>query len=184
MLRILGAALIVFGCVGMGMSYRMRLREGLWHIRYMHKILELFLSEISFGRSTLPECCRNIGEKMEEPYKTALLLIGEQTFSGDDENERRGEYAGCEKDFFAKWEEHMGKALAHIPVTKAEKEMLVGLSGCFGVADHRMQIRTIEQYRDMLSGAIKNREEALGGQERLATGLGIMSGILLTVILL
>ena len=167
MLRIVGATFIIFGCVGMGMSYRLRFRDGLWHLRYMHKILELFMSEISFGRSTLPECCRNIGEKMEEPYKNALLSIGRQ-----------------EENFFSKWEEHMGKALLDVPVTKAEKEMLLGFSGCFGVADHRMQIRTIEQYRDMLASAIKNREEVLAQQERLATGLGIMSGILLTVILL
>ena len=172
MLRIIGAACILSGCVGMGMSYRMRLRDGLWHLRYMHKIFELFMSEIGFGRSTLPECCRNIGEKMVEPYKSALLSIGKNHGENHEEN------------FFEKWEEHMENALFEVPVTKAEKEMLLGFSECFGVADHRMQIRTIEQYRDMLASAIKNREEALSGQERLATGLGIMSGILLTVILL
>ncbi len=172
MLRLIGAICIVAGCTGIGFWYRRKFHISLWHLRYMCRIAELFMSEIRYGKATLAECCRQIGEKAEEPYREALLAIYEGMESRDGVS------------FSAKWEQQMEKALSEVPVTREEKEIFLGLSACSGLADNQMQIRAIEQYRDMLAGAIKDREKELEKQGRMAAGLGIMSGLLLTVILL
>ncbi len=170
MLRLIGAVLIIGGSTGIGFWYRQKFHTALWHLRYMVQILELFMSEIRYGKATLPECCRQIGQKAEEPYKTALIKIHKAMES------REGSFPD-------QWQEWMGEALAEIPVSKNEKEIFLEFSGGCNLADNQMQIRAIEQYRDMLAGAVRNREKEIEKQGRMAAGLGIMSGLLLAVIL-
>lgn len=86
--------------------------------------------------------------------------------------------------FVENWNTYMGGAIEKAPVTKQEKEMFLGFASCLGLSDNQMQVRAIEQYRDMLASAIKLRETELEKQSRMATGLGIMSGLLLAVILI
>lgn len=171
MCRIIGACLIIAGSTGIGLWYRNRFYRALWHLRYMQQILELFMSEIRYGKATLPECCRQIGQKAEEPYKNALLTIHKEM-----ESRNQG--------FYEKWREQMEQALLEVPVSKEEKEFFLGFSAGCGLSDNKMQIRAIEQYRDMLVCAVKNRERDLEKQGRMAAGLGIMSGLLLAVILI
>lgn len=172
MLRIVGAVLIITGCTAIGFFYKERFRDGLWHLRSMQQILELFMSEIRYGKSTLPECCGNIASKVVQPYGEGLMRIWE---------DMKGP-AGA--GFVENWNTYMGGAIEKAPVTKQEKEMFLGFASCLGLSDNQMQVRAIEQYRDMLASAIKLRETELEKQSRMATGLGIMSGLLLAVILI
>lgn len=170
MLRIVGAGLVMAGCSGIGFWYRKRFYLGLKHLQAMRQILELFMSEIGYGKAALPECCKKIGERAEDPYKEALLQIHERM------KKKESSFREC-------WHTEMGKALLGLPVTEKEKEIFLGFPDCCGLQDGRMQIRAIEQYRDMLNAAIIHREAELEKQGRLAAGLGIMSGLLLIIVL-
>ena len=172
MFRIIGMLFIIGGCTGIGFFYKNRFASGLMHLRQMQQIMELFISEIRYGKATLPECCRQVADKVGEPYKGALLSV----------------YRELEKQagigFFEKRKQRMTQMLTEIPVTKEEKEIFIDfLSGC-GHTDNQMQIRAIEQHKDMLLTAIKGRERELEKQGRMAAGLGIMSGLLMVVVLL
>ena len=170
MLRIIGAGLIMAGCSGIGFYYRKLFFLGLWHLQSMRQILELFMSEIGYGKATLPECCKRVGERVEEPYRDALIKI----------------HAGMERkesSFRDCWHREMEKSLKRLPVTEREKEIFLSFPNCCGLQDNRMQIRAIEQYRDMLNGAIVRREAELEKRGKLAAGLGIMCGLLLVITL-
>lgn len=172
MFRIAGAVLVVIGCTGLGFRYRQELKEGLRSLYQIRQIMELMISEISYSKATLPECCRQAGLKSEEPYRSALISIYEQI------TEKSGvSFAGC-------WQEEMGKCLKGLPVSAAERDMVLGFAECSGLTDNRMQIRAIEQYRDMIDSAIRTREQNVAQQGRMAAGLGVMSGLLLTIILI
>ncbi len=171
MLRIIGAVLVVGGCTGLGFFYRLRLQEALWQLRTMYRILEMFISEIRYGKATLPECCRQIGGKVNHPYRDALLKINKEVLKNDG------------RSFYEIWKNCMASALMELPVTKQEREVFMNFCSNTNHTDNLMQIKTLEQYRDILESYIKNRENNLEKQGRLATGLGIMSGLLLAVIL-
>lgn len=172
MLRIAGAICIVFGCTGLGLFYRKRFRDALWHLRSMQQILEMFMSEIRYGKATLPECCRQVGSRVENPYKDALLSIHREA------EKQNG------SSFYDIWRACMEETLKEAPVTKQEKEIFIEFCSCSNHTDNQMQIRTLEQYRDMLVNYIKCREDNLDKQGRLAMGLGVMSGLLIAVILI
>lgn len=170
MLRIIGAGLIMTGCGGIGFYYRKRFYLGLEHLQSMRQILELFMSEIAYGKATLPECCKRVGERVKEPYNRALLKIHISM------EKKESSFRDC-------WHEEMEKCLRRLPVSEREKEIFLSFPDCCGLQDNRMQIRAIEQYRDMLNGAILRREAELEKQGKLAAGLGIMSGLLLVIAL-
>lgn len=172
MLQIIGAICIVAGCSGIGFYYRMRFREALWHLRYMKQILEMFMSEIRFDKATLPECCRRIGAVSKAPYGEALTLVFEAM----------QEDAGT--SFYEKWKENMDKALSELPLETEERRIFSELAENSGIADNLMQLKVLEQRRDLLDVSIKNREENLDKQCRMASGLGVMSGLLLAVLLI
>lgn len=172
MMRFLGGVFIIAGCSGIGLWYRGQFYETVRHLRYMQCILELFISEVRYGKATLPECCRQVSEKVSWPYGQALLSVYEEMEKYDGGS------------FREKWKLHMGQALKKLPLTGPEKDIFLNFCECSGLSDNLMQIRAIEQYRDMLGSAVKNREGNLEKQGRLAAGLGVMGGLLLTVILL
>lgn len=172
MLRIMGAACIILGSTGIGFWYRQRLYTAVWHLRSMKQILEFFMGEIRYGKATLPECCKKAGERVEEPYRSALLAIYEKTEAYDGSS------------FAEKWVSCMTNALSDVPITQKEKEIFLGFSAGSRISDNHSQLQAAAGYRDMLERSIKSREEELPGQGRMAAGLGIMGGLLLTVILI
>lgn len=171
-LRLLGAFFIVAGCTGMGFYYRRRLREALEYLRGMCRLLEQFQSEVRYGKATLPECCKRVGERAGSPFGEALCAVYAHTrqHTGD--------------SFYQVWRTQMEKAVSGLPLTPEEKGFFLDFPKNMGLSDQLLQLRTIEQYRELLQGAVREREEKLEQQGRLAAGLGIMSGLLLTVLLL
>lgn len=172
MLRVTGAVMIITGCTGIGFWYRRKFHLALWHLRTMQRILEFFMSEIGYGKATLPECCLQVSGRVEEPYRASLIKIQEAFLKRDGVS------------FSDKWRSCMEEALFKIPVSREEKEIFLSFSAGSGLTDNRMQIRAIEQHRDMLITAILSREKDLEKQSRMAAGLGVMCGLLIAVILL
>ncbi len=172
MLRLIGIILVIAGSSGFGFVCRNELYKGLWHLRYLRQLLEMLISEIRYNKATLPECCRQVGKKMEKPYGEVLLDIYEML-----QEENGYSFSVC-------WENKMSECLAKIPISKKEKELVLGFASCVGLTENSMQIRAIEQYRDMIDSSISTRERTLKEQGRMVAGLGIMCGLLLTIVLL
>lgn len=172
MLRVAGTLLILSGCMGLGFYYKNRLFESIRHLRIMQNILEYFISEIRYGKATLHACLPLTAGRVEEPYKTALLAVEDAL----KEEDGRG-FPGC-------WRQVMGELLSGLPVSKEERDMFLRPGECCGQWDGQMQIRMLEQYRDMLADAIRVREKNMTQQGKLTVSLGIMGGLLISVILL
>jgi len=172
MQRVVGIIFIIAGCSGLGLVYRQDLCQGLQELRNLKHMLEMLMSEIRYHKSTLPEACRQVGKRTQEPYGSALLSLYDML------REHNG------KSFREGWRENMEKCLKKLPVSEKERDMVFGVGECEGFSDPDMQLRAMEQYRDMLESRVKTREAQLHQQGRMAAGLGIMSGLLLVIILI
>lgn len=172
MLRLFGAILILGGCTALGFLYRTRYYESIRLLRTMEKILELFISEVRYGKSTLHECLFMIAEKTEEPFRSTMLLAGKLLRKEDG------------RDFSACWEEAFAVLLQKMPLTKEEKEDFLSFARVRGLKDWQMQVRVMEGHRDAIKEARRIREQNVRQQGKLATGLGIMGGLFLIIVLL
>lgn len=172
MLKVLACLLVLMGCMGYGMSLNRELRDGLWHIRYIVQILESFLSEVGFRKLSLPECCRLIADYSEEPYKTILCRIYERF----EINGRSG--------FVSYWQEEMRKGLSKMPLSKEEKEVLIGLFEETMIYDLEMQKNLLMSRKQHMEKLLQKREREISEKRKIYTSLSFMAGLLLVLILI
>ena len=71
-----------------------------------------------------------------------------------------------------------------LPLTKEEKESFLSFAKVKGLKDWQMQVRVMEGHRDAIKEARRIREQNVLQQGKLATGLGIMGGLFLIIVLL
>ncbi len=169
--KILGYLLILVGCSGIGLWYSVRMQQKVWHLREMIRILDMVVSEIDYGRSTLPECCAWIKEKTTHPYQNIFRKMLEST---ELEN---GQHFGDVS------ERIMHQELKNFPLGE-EKDIFIRCFSDVGYADEWLQRRSMERGRAQLSELLDTEEEDLKKRSKLAVSLGTMSGILLVLILL
>lgn len=170
-MRLVGAILIFSGCTGLGLWYREQLLGRIKTLRTMTAILEMLMSEIRYGKSTLPECCRELSARVDEPFKGALGQI----------------FQVCHKEagvaFQEIFQEQMMWALEKMPLKREDREIFLAPFCGQGFLDGQMQLRSIEQSLVQIKDTIRIQSEEQREKCRMAVGLGVMSGLLLIIIM-
>ena len=172
MVRMLGGILILSGSVGLGMWYRARFIESIRVKQILVEILERLMSEVRYGNTALPECCKRLGEQMEDPYGKGFREIaciyreaGQVSFAGV-------------------FVQVMGQCLAGLPLKKEERDIFLEAFRQGGFQDKEMQLKCFERSRDRLLTCIRSEEKTLPGKCRMALSLGGMSGLIMIIVLL
>lgn len=172
MLKITGAILLVTGTTGVGISMFSNMKKRLFHVRYMHYLFTLLLSEIGYAKATMAEACRSISRKAESPYRQFL----EQIYKEMEGN------AGVS---FAKvWQTAMQKHLLQLPLKETDREVIGSFADYTGYMDIELQKQLIGYKLQDLEKLTQQIEEEVEKQGKLYILFGAMSGLFLTVILL
>lgn len=173
MLRLAGFSMIGASCCGLGIWYARELRRRLEHLHAMNRMIELLVSLLQYGKSTLPECCRQLAVQAEEPYRQAFARVYRKV------TEDRGE------SFAQVYREIMGETLRGVGALKEQDRQLflqcVLEQGC---GDGETGIRLIRRQQELLRERIARLETENREKSRMAVGLGTLGGILLIIILL
>ncbi len=172
MLKLIGAVLIIAGTVGLGFSCRQDLKDRLYHTKSIHTIMDLLESEISYSKASLPEACRMISRRMDEPYATGLYKVWELMNSNQ----------GLAFSFV--WKQEMGKCMSNISIDNSEKESFLNFVDSTGYADNQMQLKMLEKCKNVLKQAINRQEEKMENKSKVVMSIGIIGGLFLTIVLL
>lgn len=135
-------------------------------------ILEMLMSEIRYGKSTLPESCGRLSERMEEPYSSCLGGIC---------RELSGREGGTFQELFCL---RMEACMRELPLKKEDRDIFLQPFRGQGFRDSSMQLTNLEQGLLQLEDSIRQQEQEQREKCHMAVGLGAMSGLLLVVILL
>lgn len=171
MQKIIGFIMIFAGCSGMGLWYSKQFREQVKTLRAMCRILEMLIGQIRFGRSTLGECCFQLAERVEEPYRSSFFAVYEAACSNQGESFGMLCQARLEAD------------LEKLVVDKADKELFISCFSQRGYEEGRIQIRMIEQTKEELEERLHMLSQENNSKCKLALSLGMMSGLLLIILL-
>ena len=112
-MRLMGALLILSGCTGLGLWYREQFLGRLRVLRTFTAILEMLISEIRYGKSTLSEGCKEVAARVEEPYRGVLLRVHQECNNATGIS--FGEVFGAQ----------MEKLFVQLPVKKEDKEIFL-----------------------------------------------------------
>lgn len=172
MLKLIGAALVTAGAAGLGISYRQDLKDRLYHTKCLYTILELLESEISYSKAALPEACRMISYRTKKPYSSGLYNVWKIMNSN----------SGL--TFSLVWKQEMGKCMHDIPIGSTEKEEFLNFADSTGYADNQMQLKMLEKCKKSVGEAIKHQEERMENKSKVVMSMGLIGGLLLTIVLL
>lgn len=169
--RIIGFVLILVGCSGLGMWYCLQFRKQQSNLQAMCRILELLMGQIRYGRCTLGECCLQLSERVEEPYKSCFLAIYQRTCEGSGES------------FGQICKEQLQQDMLGVVADKEDKALFISCFTESGFEEGRMQLRSIEQIKEELEKHAYRISKENASRCRLALSLGMMSGLLLVILL-
>ncbi len=171
-MRLVGALLILSGCTGLGLWYKEQLLGRLRALRTLTAILEMLMSEIRYGRATLPECCKEVASRLEEPYRIAFTQV----------------YQECDKVTGASFGEifvkRMEQCFTQLPLKKEDREIFLSPFKAQGFWDGQMQLKSLEQSLFRLNDIIRIQNEEQREKCRMSVGLGVMSGLLLVIVMM
>ena len=169
-LRIIGSLFILSGCLGLGYWYSEQFHLRLEDLHMLETILDMMMSEVRYGKAPLPECCFKISKRLGEPYGQAFSKIYEET------SEEKG------RNFCSVFENEMRKCMEGTALKQEEKTVFLQAVPGNGFEENGMQIKHMEQSRERLHILTKRLESELSEKSGMALGLGIMSGLLLTIL--
>lgn len=172
MLKLVGAILIVGGCLGLGLVKRQKLIMRVQVIEELLHILDLLKSEIRYGKATLPECCRHISEHIGEPYRNFFHQVFLHMQQNTGEN------------FESVFEEKFRICCSSLPIEETDRKEFLQFVSSNSFMEDRMQLGTIEKTQDTLRHKLEILEKDNAEKCRMAVGLGAMSGLFLIIILL
>ncbi len=172
MVRLMGFSLIGLSCSGLGLWYAWNLRQRLHHLHAMNRIIELLISLLQYGKSTLPECCCQLAEQVEEPYRQAFIQVYRELTKG------RG------SSFTEVYGRIMGEALGELPLKEQDRLLFLQCVLEQGAGDGEARVRLIRRQQELLRERIARLETDSREKSRMAVGLGTLGGILIIIILL
>ena len=157
MLKLTGAALVIFSCAAIGyrksLNYSRRLRQ----LEEIQKMLYFLLGEITYRKEALPEAMMRVAEKTRSPLSEFLREIFSQSAE---------------------------KYLKESSLTKNDLEEFIRLGEDLGYMDITMQENTIHLYLEALKGEIARTEKEAPAKKKMYQALGLMTGIFLAVMLI
>lgn len=172
MLRIIGIITLLIGCIGLGLSLQNRMKDNLSSLNRIRQIFLMLQNEIIYSKASLPEACKRIGERTQEPYKSSFYQIYEIMA------QNRG-------DSFSKvWKDNMSECTALLPLAQNDKNIFLSFGDCAGFMDGKMQADAIEQYIHDLDLSVKKLEEEMAGKSKVIMSLSVMGGLLAVIILI
>ncbi len=169
--KICGVAFVVFSTSAYGYILSHDLKRRLLELLELKKIMFLLKGEIGYGLTPVFEAMGNIARRVSQPFSEILSSFAE----------REKEIKEC--PFKDMWEQEFEKGMTSLHLSNAEKERLIGLGSSIGLNDYKTQQTAIEAYMQELENAISELEKCLPAKTKLYRSLGVMLGIVITIII-
>lgn len=170
-LRLVGAALVLISCSGLGFSKASEWNARLKAAECLRKMLFLLKGEIVYGGSPLTEALERTGRKgggeIGSLFQRVSLRLSEQ--SGE--------------PFYTIWQEEIDTLPANAHLSKEDRQELKEFGEHLGYLDRTMQERTILLYLEQLDITIEDLRKHRQEKNRLYTSLGVMGGLFLAIVM-
>lgn len=169
--KILGGAMVIFSTSAYGFLMSRDLQKRLQELKEIKKIMFLLKGEIGFGMTPILEAAGNIAGRCGSVMSGILKEL--EAAGGAVKNGSLGDI----------WKKVFGKGLNETHLSEREKERLLSLGNSLGLADTQTQINALEAYVEELDASIDELSKILPTKTRLYQSLGVMLGVIITIIM-
>ena len=172
MLKLIGAALILFAGIAFGFAqaslYARRPKE----LRQLAHALTTLESEIVFGISPLPEAFQRVASAVPKPVSSLFADMSERLAQGDAD----ATVEDC-------WRSAVTNAWPKLALGQAERDALLSLCAQLGVTDRADQAKHLRLVLAQLSAEELNAREEQARYEKMWRSVGLLSALLVVILL-
>ncbi|MDO5539476.1 MAG: stage III sporulation protein AB [Eubacteriales bacterium] len=172
MLRAAGAAAVIIASTAIGYGMGRELSNRIRSLRELGRVADILKAEIQYAGTPLQEIFREIAKRTTGSFAAMFRDVADKM------EQRDGKTLGTI------FKECIQELPAETGLTGNDKMQLEGLGTRLGYLDSRMQIQTIERFKEELK---REQEEAEGDYRqkvRVYRCLGFLGGVFLTLLLL
>lgn len=171
-LKFLGASLIVFAAYIYGYNISSIYRKRVCHLEDLLLGLEMFLAEVNYGLTPLPQAFINIGHRLKEPVgnlftDSAALMQKSKGLSARE----------C-------WLKALKKNSATLELSREGMELADRLGHLWGKGDKNGQLKQIALIQELLRQALREAQKEYQKNDKLWKYLGLLGGLTLVIFLL
>lgn len=171
MLQMLGSCMILLGTMGIGYRYIQKEDKIICVIETWERIMQMFISEITYKKQPIAFACYEIGEKTGREEGKCLRAVAERMCSKQRES------------FGRIWEEECRKYSKKEKIPKEIKENLSEFGVLTGFEDEEIQKRMIEELVEKWKKLRVRKQKEHQERKRLIWILSSCMGIMLILIL-
>lgn len=154
--------------VGFDIAARFKKRPG--QIRQWKSALQMIEAEMVYGQSSLWEVCDNISRQLPQPlseFYSSLMM----------------ERESC-TDFAALWTDSLKQHWYKNAMTKTDLDILAQFGSTLGQHDLQQQQKQIKLTLHHLDLQLTDAIESSGKHQKLARGIGVLSGLFVIILLI
>lgn len=172
MIKLIGVILLLAGFCGLSFEKVREEKANIKRLQELKRFTTYLLNEIEYSHIPIPDICQEYIEKSEGVLKTFLEKVCEQF------------QLNSGKSFDCIWRAELKNNIDSYSVKKEERVLLKNLCKSFGFCNIRMQVSAIEQYLQEIDKILLQKEKKFQDNKKLILYFGVMSGLLLSIILL
>lgn len=169
-LRWLGMILIMVGSICSGIWYRIRYLGRLANLRECQRALSVLRGEIQYGRTPLPEACREVEARIHGVCRQFFRNTADKLEQG----------AGSVEEV---WRENTALLFSSMQMGTKDREEWMRVGSTLGYLDVEMQLRTMDLYLQRLQTSIEQADRECRNRIRLYPLLGTFGGALICLVL-
>ncbi len=172
MIRLMGMILVLCGSTALGLYYSNRVSERFHNSERIRKALICLRGEIQFGRTPMPEALSSAARHTVGNISTFFYEVSEELRSG------RG------STFAVIWVEKLQRHLSGKNIQEEDIAELKELGQTLGYLDGEMQVNTLNLYLERMQETLVRQNKEKQNKIRLYNLLGIVGGIMITIVVM
>lgn len=172
MIKMLGIILLLVGFCGISFD---KVREEKTTIKRMNELKRFTIylqKEIEYSHIPIPDICEEYVDRSEGELKIFLSKVCDKF------------RLNVGKSFDVVWQDELKQNSLGCFKKREEQQLLQNLCKSFGFCNAQMQMSAIEQYLHEVDKILIQKEKNFQDNKKLILYFGVMSGLLLSIILL
>lgn len=168
MIKVIGMICLVSGFCGLAFDKIRMEKEQIKNLMEIRDFVCYLKGEIDYSHIPIPDICHEYSDRTEGKIRIFLKNLCKNFETNEGQS------------FQNAWECEVGK----MEIKKEEQLLLKKLGKCFGFSNVEMQKTAVANYLQDLEKVLLHYEKKFQGNRKLILYFGVMSGLLLSIVLL
>ena len=170
MLKLISSFFIVAGTTGLGYYFHWEKKQRIVYLKEMRHIMQMMENEINYGRTSFPEICKNISNRISGSFYLFVQKVIEEYEKRDG------------RSFYRIWAENSKELKSNQYITESDINLFTSFYTERGYDNEVMQRKDMQININAMDQLILKMDKELERNYKMYISIGVMSGLFFCII--